>query len=138
MAAALTLPMDGTAVDLPFAIVGRAPKQNGKWESDDQLRFVSPHYFVALRIPLVRGRYFDRRDAGKASKVVIINDAFAKKYWPQGDPLGQQMLIGNGLGADFEESRARLSASWAALLKSVSARAQFRSCMCRKARLRKG
>ncbi len=101
--AALTLPMDGTAVDLPFAIVGRAPKQNGKWESDDQWRFVSPHYFEALHIPLVRGRYFDRRDTGKASHVAIVNDAFAKKYWPQGDPLGQQMLIGNGLGADFEE-----------------------------------
>jgi predicted permease len=101
-AAALVVPMSGSAIDLPFTIDGRAPAE-GKYEGDDQWRFVSPHYFEALHIPLLRGRTFDRRDTSKSDHVVIINDALAKKYWPQADPLGQRMTIGGGLGADFAE-----------------------------------
>ena len=101
-AAALVIPMGGNAIDLPFTIDGRAPAQ-GKYEGDEQWRFVSPHYFEALHIPLLRGRTFDRRDTGKSDHVAIINEAFAKKYWPQADPLGQRMTMGAGLGADFAE-----------------------------------
>jgi predicted permease len=101
-AASLVIPMQGTAIDLPFTIAGRAPA-NGKFEGDEQWRFVSPHYFEALRIPLLRGRTFDRRDTGKSEHVVIVNEAFAKKYWPKADPLGQLMAVGEGLGPDFAE-----------------------------------
>jgi putative ABC transport system permease protein len=102
-AATVTLPMDGAAIDLPFSVEGRVPKVNGKWEGDEQWRFASPHYFEALRMPLVRGRYFDPRDTGKGSRVVIVNEAFAKKYWPDANPVGQRVVIGKGLGPDFEE-----------------------------------
>jgi len=101
-AATLLIPMQGTSIDLPFTIEGRAPAQ-GKYEGDEQWRFVSPHYFEALRIPLLRGRTFDRRDTGKSGSVVIVNEAFAKKYWPKGDALGQRMSVGQGLGPDFAE-----------------------------------
>jgi predicted permease len=94
--------MTGSTIDLPFVIAGRAPA-NGKVEGDEQWRFVSPHYFEALRMPLLRGRTFDRRDNSKSDHVVIINEAFAKKYWPKGDPLGQRMQIGVGIGPDFAE-----------------------------------
>jgi putative ABC transport system permease protein len=97
------LPVGGTQIDLPFSIAGRQPKQGDKWEGDEQWRFVSPHYFEALRIPLLRGRFFDLRDTGNSSHVVIVNEDFAKKYFPNQDPLGQQMVIGKGLGPDFEE-----------------------------------
>ena len=102
-AASLVIPMGGNAIDLPFIIEGRIPAQ-GKYEGDEQWRFVSAHYFEALRIPLLRGRTFDRRDSGKSDRVVIINEALAKKYWPQADPLGQRMTIGKGLGAEFDEA----------------------------------
>ena len=102
-AAELILPMQGKAIDMPFSVEGRAPAINGKWEGDEQWRFVSPHYFEALRIPVLRGRSIDRRDVGKSEHVVIINEAFAKKYWPNGDPLGQRITIAKGLGKDFEE-----------------------------------
>jgi putative ABC transport system permease protein len=101
-AAALVVPMEGNAIDLPFIVDGRTPAQ-GKYEGDEQWRFVSPHYFEALRIPLLRGRTFDRRDTGKSDHVAIINEAFAKKYWPQADALGQRMTMGGGLGPDFAE-----------------------------------
>jgi len=100
--AALVVPLQGGAIDLPFTIGGRAPAQ-GKYEGDEQWRYVSPHYFEALHIPLLRGRTFDRRDTGKSDRVAIVNEALAKKYWPNADPLGKLMTMGEGLGADFAE-----------------------------------
>jgi predicted permease len=102
-ACALSLPMGQQTVDLPFTIEGRVPKNAGKWEGDEQWRFVSAHYFEALHIPLLRGRFFDRRDSGNSDRVAIINEAFAKKFWPNADPMGQRITIGKGIGADFEE-----------------------------------
>jgi predicted permease len=102
-ASTVALPMNDINIDLPFSVVGRQAKPGDKFEGDEEWRFASPHYFEALRIPLLRGRLFDWRDTAKASHVVIVNDAFAKKFFPKEDPLGQQLLIGHGLGKDFEE-----------------------------------
>jgi predicted permease len=100
---AVSLPMDQVGIDLPFSIEGHIPKIGEKWEGDEYWRFVSPGYFEALRIPLLRGRYFTRTDTGGVGHVVIVNEAFARKYWQDQDPIGQRMVIGKGLGADFEE-----------------------------------
>lgn len=100
---AVSVPMDQVGIDLPFSIEGRTPKINEKWEGDEYWRFVSPGYFEALGIPLLRGRYFTRTDTGGTTHVVIVNEAFARKYWPDQDPIGQRMEIGKGLGADFDE-----------------------------------
>lgn len=102
-ATAISLPVERVGVDLPFSIAGRVPKSGDKWEGDEYWRFVSPGYFEAFRIPLLRGRAFTRMDTGKADHVVIVNEAFARKYWPNQDPIGQQIMIGKGLGAVFEE-----------------------------------
>ena len=56
-----------------------------------------------FKVPLLRGRVFADGDTGAAARVVIINDAMAKKYWPKEDPIGQLILIGKGLGPQFEE-----------------------------------
>lgn len=101
-ACTLMLPLEGE-IDFPFSIEGRPPKIQGKWEGDDQWRFVSPGYFEAFHIPLVRGRYFARTDTANAEHVVIINEAFASEYFKSQDPIGQRLIIGKGLGADFEE-----------------------------------
>jgi predicted permease len=100
-ACAFMLPLE-QGLDMPFAIEGRAPAQ-GKWEGDEFYRPAIGRYFEALRIPLLRGRLLDQRDSSKAPRVVVINDSFARKYWKTGDPLGQRITIGHGLGADFEE-----------------------------------
>ncbi len=100
-ASALVLPYDSIGVDLPFTIEGRVPKD--KWDGDEFFRPISPHYFSTLKIPLLRGRTFDDRDSSRAPRVVILNAAFAEQYWKTGDPIGQRMLIGHGLGPDFEE-----------------------------------
>ena len=102
-ACAIALPMDEMGIDLPFSIEGHAPKAGEKWEGDEYWRFVSPGYFEALRIPLLRGRYFTRTDTGGTAHVIIVNEAFARKYWSKQDPIGQRMVIAKGLGADFDE-----------------------------------
>jgi len=56
-----------------------------------------------FKVPLLRGRVFTDGDTGAAERVVVINEAMARKYWPKEDPIGQQILIGKGLGPQFEE-----------------------------------
>lgn len=106
---AVSVPMDQVGIDMPFSIMGRTPKINGKWEGDEYWRFVSPGYFETLRVPLLHGRYFNRMDTGKTDHVVIINEAFARKYWPGKDPTGERIIIGKGLGGEFEEPERQIA-----------------------------
>lgn len=100
-ASTIALPIEN-GIDLPFAILGRPPDR-GEYNGDEQWRSVSPHYFRVFKIPVLRGRAFAETDTGGSAKVVIINDAMAKKYWPKEDALGQMIVIGKGLGPQFEE-----------------------------------
>jgi putative ABC transport system permease protein len=52
---------------------------------------VSPNYFDLLKIPLRKGRVFTNHDDDRATKVVIVNEAFARKFFPQQDPIGQRV-----------------------------------------------
>jgi predicted permease len=101
-AATVALPMFG-GLDLPFTFASMPPSKGNMYNGDEQWRFVSPHYFSALRAPLLRGRVFDLRDTGKSLPVIIVNQAFAKKYFTKNDPLGQLMTVGKGLGPEFED-----------------------------------
>ncbi|HWC97667.1 MAG TPA: ABC transporter permease [Candidatus Sulfopaludibacter sp.] len=105
-AAALTvmLPASGHGgMDLPFNIAGHAPEKGDQYNGDEQYRFVSAHYFQVFRIPVLRGRSFTEADTGNAPRVVIINEKLANQYWPKQDPIGQVMVIGKGLGPEFED-----------------------------------
>jgi putative ABC transport system permease protein len=96
------VPLEG-GFGLPFNIVGRAPTGNGPYTGNGGWITMSPGYFEAFRIPLLRGRDFSDRDGVGAPGVVIINQAMARQYWPQGDPLSDQILIGQGMGPAFVE-----------------------------------
>lgn len=65
--------------------------------------YVSRDYFKAFEIPLRRGRLFNERDTAKSSPVMIINEAFAKKFFPRGNPLGERIVIGRGMGPEFTD-----------------------------------
>jgi len=54
---------------------------------------VTPEYFHLLQIPLLRGRSFTDSDDDKAPSVVMINEAMAKKYWPNTDPIGDRLKL---------------------------------------------
>ena len=63
----------------------------------------SPDYYKLFRIPVVRGREFSDKDTTAAPGVVLVNEALAKQFFPNQNPVGQQILIGHGVGPDFEE-----------------------------------
>jgi len=54
---------------------------------------VSPRYFAAMRIPLLAGRDFTDQDDSGAPKVAIVNEAFARRFWPGQDPLGRRFNV---------------------------------------------
>ena len=64
---------------------------------------MSREYLDVLRIPLVRGRFFNELDTPAAMPVVVVNEAMARKYWPGADAIGQRLTIGGGLGPDFQD-----------------------------------
>ncbi len=55
---------------------------------------MTPGYFDAMRIPVVRGRSFSDRDVPGSAGVVIINEAFVRRYWPGEQPLGKRIQMG--------------------------------------------
>ncbi len=99
---ALSLPLQ-LGPDMPFSIAGKVPRDGGPYNGDEQYRPVGVHYFGALGIPLRRGRSFDERDSSSGRWTLVINEAMAKKYWPNEDPLGVTVTIGKGLGGGLED-----------------------------------
>jgi putative ABC transport system permease protein len=67
------------------------PGQNGPW---GDIRSVSPKFFEALRIPLKRGRFFTDADDQNAPPVTIIDEVFARKYFPNADAVGKRITFG--------------------------------------------
>ncbi|MGH8430508.1 MAG: FtsX-like permease family protein, partial [Solimonas sp.] len=61
-----------------------------------EYQLVSPGYFRALRIPLLRGRVFEERDHENAEHVVLVNRALAEQAWPGQDPIGKR-ITGGGM-----------------------------------------
>ena len=58
-----------------------------------ELRNVTPGYFHLLEIPLLRGRLFSDLDDAKAPQVAVINEAMARMYWPNANPLGKRLKV---------------------------------------------
>jgi putative ABC transport system permease protein len=100
-ASAIVLPIEA-GVDLPFNISGKPPAK-GDYNGDAQWRSVSAHYFQVFKIPLLRGRVFSETDSGNSGRVVLINEAMAKRYWKGEDPVGQVITIGKGMGPQFDD-----------------------------------
>jgi predicted permease len=56
--------------------------------------FVGADYFETMRTPLVRGRGFTAQDAPGTRPVVVVNEAFVRRYWPGRDGLGEKLVLG--------------------------------------------
>jgi putative ABC transport system permease protein len=93
VAATHALPLSGMGGVRPFTVEGRPRQEPGK-VPDVQYRMVSPGYFRTMKIPLIRGRDFTSQDEGQASGVVIINQAFQRRYLPDEDPVGKRITLG--------------------------------------------
>jgi putative ABC transport system permease protein len=98
-AAASFSPPFASRMGLPFTSLSGTPAISG----DSEWVAASVGYFQVLKIPILRGRSFDVQDHSDTSPVVMINETMAKRYWPQQDALGQQIVIGKGIGPKFED-----------------------------------
>ncbi len=95
--AALTdrVPLAGGTTPAPVAVMGTSvPPLQQRPNANRHL--ISPRYFETLGIPIRLGRDFDERDSSRVPHVVIINEAFARKHFPEGNPIGRTLITGMG------------------------------------------
>jgi putative ABC transport system permease protein len=86
-----TLPLSrGAATD--FVIEGRPAPAPGDEPSAD-IRVIAGDYFSTLRIPLLRGRWFEPRDTENSTRVMVINRGMAERYWPGENPIGKRVTM---------------------------------------------
>ena len=78
------------------------PQPEGQGKSP-QARSVTPGYFTALGVPLLRGRLFDARDAEASPQVVVISETMARMYWPGEDALGRRITFNSGIPAEQQQ-----------------------------------
>lgn len=101
------LPLQNWGWSAYFNIPGR-PSPDGPNTMQTELRYVSPGYFEALRIPLRRGRLLNSRDTPDAPLVIVINEALARRYFPGEDPVGQKTDRGVIVGVVGDVRTSRL------------------------------
>jgi putative ABC transport system permease protein len=75
-----------------FSIIGH-PWSASEPVPDVERRMASPSYFQTMRIPLKQGRTFTDQDAGSAPKVAVVDETFARTFFPEGDAIGQQITF---------------------------------------------
>jgi putative ABC transport system permease protein len=90
--AIIPLPLSGDMFRISFAIDGR-PVAKGDQPSADFFA-VSDDYFKTMGIPLVSGRVFTQRDSVNAPGTIIINQEFARQYFPGENPIGKRLKPG--------------------------------------------
>jgi putative ABC transport system permease protein len=91
-----TLPLEG-GPDFSFKILGRkGPGEDGNGNYDADFRATTPDIFGVLRIPVMRGRGFTAADRLGAPLVALINQEAAHRWWPNEDPIGQRIFVGEG------------------------------------------
>ena len=95
------LPIQGQ-FGLPFTIVGK-PVDPSKGPPGAGWMSASPDYYKLFHIPVIRGREFTDQDTAGAPGVALINEALAKQIFKNENPVGQQIVIGHGVGPEFEE-----------------------------------
>jgi putative ABC transport system permease protein len=91
------LPMSDSDASVSFSIEGRPTAKGDR--PNESIGVVMPGYFETLHIPLLSGRRFGEQDGTHGDPVMIINQAFARKYFGQGNPIGQhiQAALGDGV-----------------------------------------
>jgi predicted permease len=91
--AGFPLPFTGTNQSASFSIEGRPAGRGdpGPW---GDVRYVTPGYFTALGIPLLKGRLFMDQDRQGSQAVAVIDENMAQQYWPNEDPIGKRLRRG--------------------------------------------
>jgi putative ABC transport system permease protein len=91
------LPLGGNISSLSLMVSGAAPLPRGNHPGAGYL-IVKPDYFQAMKIPVLQGRTFTRADTKDSPLVVMINEVFVRRFFPDRNPIGQQVMIDRGDG----------------------------------------
>jgi predicted permease len=83
------LPLTGAVSWGGIHVEGYVPEPGHELQVDQ--RAASADYFRAMKIPLVKGRYFDDHDTGDGQPVVIVDEQFAQRFWPRENPIGKHL-----------------------------------------------
>ena len=94
-AAAFTsiLPLSGTNSDSSFKIEGLDSARRARSIPDEEIRSTTPEYFSVLKVPLLQGRFLNEGDQWEGPGVVIVNNAFAKKWFPNQEAVGKRITF---------------------------------------------
>ncbi|HWI18379.1 MAG TPA: ABC transporter permease [Vicinamibacterales bacterium] len=93
VAAGSILPLGGLGALNDFAVEG-APPPPPEVNQEIAVAGATPDYFTAIGAPLIRGRFFTELDQPKSAPVVLLNEAAARKWFPDQDPIGRRVLSG--------------------------------------------
>jgi putative ABC transport system permease protein len=89
----MNLPLSGASMNRGFRAEGRPePRADENVTMDFQI--ISPDYFSTLQIPVRQGRGLTAADTANSQRVIVINETMARLYWPNQDPVGQRLAIG--------------------------------------------
>jgi putative ABC transport system permease protein len=86
-----TMPLAGWSYSTSFSVIGRREQPASGYATDHDV--CTHDYFRAVGIPLRKGRFFDQRDRGGASRAVVISEALAREHFPNEEPLGQRIHL---------------------------------------------
>jgi putative ABC transport system permease protein len=86
-------PLQGHGM-IAFIGIEGAPPLDRKKDPPIGIGAVDGEYFKTLKIPLLEGRQYEARDGADGQKVAIVNQAFAKRFFPGGDVLGKRVTFG--------------------------------------------
>jgi putative ABC transport system permease protein len=87
------LPFSGNGGTVSIVLPDREPPEKGK-EPEVLFNTAMPNYFETIGIPLLKGRLFGNEDQANTPYVVVINQTMARRFWPNDDPLGKQVKLG--------------------------------------------
>jgi putative ABC transport system permease protein len=93
--AAFPMPFSNNDSSVAFSIVGQPPQPPGQELEASDLK-ITPDYFRSIGTPLLSGRAFTSHDTKDSTQVVIVNDVFARKFFPEGKALGHQIRLIQG------------------------------------------
>jgi putative ABC transport system permease protein len=89
------LPLAGDVWRLGYEIEGR-PAPPPEERRGAVYRIVRPNYFQTMGTAIIKGRDFTDHDTKEAPGAIIINEVFARRYWPDGDALGKRITVTDG------------------------------------------
>jgi len=96
---------------LPLTTQGNFPAQRENHPENSiggmEIRIVTQAYFETMGTPVLRGRQFGVRDTALAPPVILVNETVARAWWPNGNPLGDRLVIGLYEGKDYGKQAPR-------------------------------